>query len=283
MKTSILSLIIASLLLAACNFPFAQSTPAPDILGTTVASTLTAMPIEASAAPATATIGATAPSPTIQFTPTTTPSESPTATVTPPADDPKQTLGQPAWVDPLDNGKTFWGSADPIYEDNYTRIKVENGAMALTSLTTTGWKGWRLAYLKPDRFYLEGVFKTQSCSGADQYGLTVRAPDYESGYGYDIGLTCSGKAFLRVWDSANFRNLIAPEDNSAIHSGSNQTNRLGVWVDGTSLQVYVNGVFVKEIKDSTFKEPGYFGVFITGGSSPNFTVELDELSYWNLP
>lgn len=283
MKHSLLVLLLTTLLLASCNFPLTQSTPKPDLLGTTVAQTLTAFPPEASPTATKSTNVSLTPTSTQQPSPTSTSTEAPSATATTPADDPAQTLGQPTWVDTLDNGKTFWGSANPVYEDDYTRIKVENGAMVLTSITTTGWKGWRLAYLKPDRFYLEGAFKTHTCSDGDQYGLTVRAPDYESGYGYDIGLTCAGKAFLRVWDSANFRNLITPEENPAIHSGSNQTNRLGVWVDGQTLKIYVNGVYFKEVKDNTYKDPGYFGVFITGGSTPNFTVELDELSYWNLP
>lgn len=283
MKRPLFFLIITSLLLSACNFPLAQATPEPDILGTTVAKTLTAMPAAASSTPANPVQATGEPTATQESSPTSTPTEGSTPTATPPSDDPAKTLSQPAWSDPLDNGKTFWGSADPVYEDAYTRIRVENGAMLLTSITTTGWKGWRLAYLKPDRFYLEGQFTTQTCGGSDQYGLTVRAPDYESGYGYDIGLTCSGKVFLRVWDSASFRNLIAPEENPAIRGGSNQTNRLGIWVDGSKLKAFVNGVFIKEITDTSLKDPGYFGVFITGGSTPNFTVKLEELNYWNLP
>jgi hypothetical protein len=275
-------LLIIPLILSACNFPTADTTPAPDLLATTVAKTLTAQP-PATQPPTQPVPTQTQPAPVA--TATSQPSATSTVTVaaTQSQEDPRNTLGSPAFRDTLETGKTFFTGGITSYEDAYTRISVENGAMILTSLTTSAWKGWRLAYLKPQDFYLEATFKTHTCSGADQYGLVFRAPDYDSGQGYNAGLTCDGRYFLRVWTKDTFNTLGDITNSDALLAGSNQTNRLGVWVKGDSIKIYINGVFQREYTDSTFKDGGVFGPFIAAVSTTGFTVEMEEIAYWNVP
>jgi hypothetical protein len=58
---------------------------------------------------------------------------------------------------------------------------------------------------------------------------------------------------------------------------------LGVWLEGNTFRLYVNGVRLDEINDSQFTAEGYSGAVIAAHNTPGFTVYLDELSYWNLP
>ena len=53
--------------------------------------------------------------------------------------------------------------------------------------------------------------------------------------------------------------------------------------NGNKYKYYINDVVVAEVEDDDFSSPGYFGPFIAGLTTVNFTIALDELSYWNLP
>lgn len=271
------------LLLGACSSPQANQ-PTPDQVGTVVAQTLNAWQ------PATETPGAV-PSETLAPSATHLPSDTPqpSVTATPPPTatpapgDPAFSLGQPTWKTNFDDNKVFFTGGESEYSDGYTQIRWEPGKLVLTSLTNTGWKGWRLAYFKPKNVYLQAVLNTRSCAENDQYGLVFRAPDYESGSGYHFGLTCTGKFGLRVWKDGNATTLVDWSENSAILGGPNQANRLGVQISGNAIKLYANGVLLKEISDATFSDGGHFGLFITGVSSTNFTYEVDEIAYWELP
>jgi len=151
----------------------------------------------------------------------------------------------------------------------------------LTSLQPIGWHSWSMYYHNLQNFYLEATLRTQTCSGADRYGLVFRAPDDNHGYFY--GLSCDGKYNLSSYDGANFTTLIDYTKSSAILSGSNQTNRLGVMARGSEINLYMNGVPIQQINDSTYTSAGVFGVFIASQETANFTYEMDEIDYWILP
>ena len=132
-------------------------------------------------------------------------------------------------------------------------------------------------------FYIEAVFNTQTCSGADTYGLVFRAPNTDSGYFFSV--TCDGKYGLHASDFT--KNNDSPTVNltssSAIHPGSNQTNRLGVMANGDMISLYANGILMHEITDSSFTDKGNFGVLIAANATAGFTVKMEEISLWKLP
>jgi len=129
--------IILVILLTGCNLPAGKTqTGTPDYIGTQVATMLTAQPtlqpvvdtpVQSSAQP-------TNESPTAQPSETSTPTATPTATTSP--EDPRVLLGNPTYTDTLDNGKSF-GLESKAYDDDYTYIRVENGALVLTSRYAT--------------------------------------------------------------------------------------------------------------------------------------------------
>jgi hypothetical protein len=293
LKINIIWLILLIFLLSACNLP-TQKTADPDVVAQMVESTLTAQASQIviqevtntsesqpEASPSetfTATVQNTE---TLTPTPeqTATPTETFTPTISP--DDPKQTLGQPAWRNTLDSGGSF-GLDAAGYEDDYSRIKVANGVMELTSFSTYGYRNWRLTSQNPDDFYIEAIFKTQVCSGNDLYGLVMRAPDYSSGGGYYAGLTCNGQYNLSKITDSGTSYIISNTTVGSILSGAGQTNRLGILANGESLKIYINEKLITEISDSSYTDGGYIGAFVAG-SSGSLTVYMDEISYWNLP
>ncbi|MCX7976605.1 MAG: DUF1080 domain-containing protein [Bellilinea sp.] len=275
-----LTLMIILLLVSGCNLPAGGNfTPTVDLVGTQVAEILTSQPTVQP-------LSSDTPSPIEQpseptpapLTPTVTPEPSPT--LTPISDDPRQVLGNPTFVDTLDSGRSF-GLEDKVYDDDYTFIRVENGALVLTSRYATGYRGWRTGGTKLGNAYLETRVRTGECSGLDTYGLVFRSPDFVKGYWFQ--LTCDGKWAFGYWDGQQYVNLAEGGNiNDAIRTGSNQANRLGVYAVGSNYTLYVNGIKIREISDSTFTEPGSYGIVIAARNTPNFTVYAEEFAYWRL-
>ena len=155
--------------------------------------------------------------------------------------------------------------------------------MTITALGVgPGYLGWRLAPRSPKNFYLEATFTTGSCGGADLYGLVFRAKDYSSGFGYYFEITCDGRYSLSRWDDSGKATILGKSTNAAILPGANKTNHFGVMANNDSLKLYANGKLLQEVKDKTFLSSGYIGPFIAGQTG-GFTVEMDEIAYWQLP
>lgn len=272
--------LIVLLLLTSCNLPAGGTvTPTVDFVGTQVAAILTSqptvqpLPTETPAPPIQPTE-----SPVSSPSPSTSPEPSPTETLL--SDDPRQVLGNPTFVDTLESSRSF-GLQDKPYDDDYTFIRVENGALVLTSRYATGYRGWRTGGAKIGNAYLETLVRTGECSGLDTYGLVFRSPDFVKGYWFQ--LTCDGKWAFGYWDGQQYVNIAEGGNvNDAIRTGSNQTNRIGVYAVGGNYILYVNGVKIREISDSTFTEPGSYGIVIAARNTPNFTVYAEEFAYWRL-
>ena len=272
MRISLLMALFLLFITASCNFPQAQRTPTPDLLITAIAQTIAARPTSTPKP----TVTAIPPLPT--GTATALPSPTGTITITPtlPSTDPRNTLGTPTYKNT--NFSKGW-----FLEDNeHTHISVnDKGALVLTSLQPVGWHSWSMYYNTLQNFYLEATLHTGACSGADRYGLVFRAPD--NSHGYFFGLSCDGKYNLSSYDGTNFTTIVDYTKSTAILSGSNQTNRLGVMARGSEIDLYVNGVSIQQVNDSTYATSGVFGVFIASQATANFTYEMDEIDYWVLP
>lgn len=282
MKKLILSILCMIFLLSACNLPTTQSTPVVDAnaIATRVAGTLAASnATETIAVPTAGTL------PTIELeTATSTPTATETVTPTPttPPDDPKLVLGSPDfWFNSASSGDPFGVVGDP-YEDNFIRISNQVGGLNFTSKNINGGKRWRLTSPTPTNFYLEGTFKTVTCSGKDNYGLVMRVPTYNDSLGYFIGLSCDGTYIVdRLDQYGNGENLISWTADVNIKSGANQVNRLGVMLINDTFKIYINGVLVTTFTDSSIPNGGHVGAYISARGDPNFTVDLQELLEWD--
>jgi hypothetical protein len=290
-KTILYTTFLMAIICAACNFPIASQEIPVDDLASAVASTLTALPTftitpdipvtrpagESSLAtifPIMADKLTMTPSPTIINTAT------PTQTSTP--EDPRQSLGDPAWKSNLDTGKAF-GLNGNYQDDSGNAINISNSMMIMTNPNTNGYLMWRLTVASPGDAYIEAGFKSQNCSGSDQFGIAFRAPDYSNGFGYYFGITCDGNYNLYRRDEDAGKTILFPLTPSVnLRSGSGQTNILGVLTKGNNIKLFANGKLLQEINDSKFTLGGHFGPFIMGYSGNN-VIGLDNIAYWILP
>lgn len=279
MKKIMLFALLGILFLSSCNFPLMKPTVDQNAVATKVAQVLT-QTTNPSQQPTLAsnTISPSNTPATAESTPTVAITSTPTITATP--SDPSQMYGAPIWHNGLDNGTSF-GLSTP-FNDGYSSFSVSGGKMTMTGITTGGWKGWRLTDRKLGNFYMEDSFNVQSCTGLDSYGLVFRAPDYSSGFGYYFGITCDGQYSLMRWSSAGEIYIQNWKASPEIVTGSNQTNKVGVLVKGNDIQLFINGKQVQSINDAAFPTQTIIGVFIASMTTPNFTVDLDQIDMWQI-
>lgn len=279
MKKILWSIPLFLLVLSSCNFPLFQNKQTTDAVSTRVALTLQALGTE-TPTPETVTIVTATPETAATATLTPSPEASPTATSLP--DDPKLSLGLPSFAETFDTKSSF-GLQSP-YSDDAVTMSVSDGSLNMVSTRTQGGIRWRLTYPTPGNFYLEGTFTTGFCSGSDYYGMALKSPSYTDGIGYYYGLTCNGQFAFFSMNGASDRNyLVNWTSDPGILSGANQTNRLGVMVNGDKFSLYINGKFIQDVTDSKYTQNGHFGVFISAVETSNFTVFVNEINEWNQP
>jgi len=190
-------------------------------------------------------------------------------------------LGVPKWRDSFEKESALWFLAD----DGYLKGEIKDGALTWTALQPGGDR-WRVAYLYPiGSFYLEARVRTgPACSGADSYGLLLRANPNENNI-YDngtiLGVSCEGQFRVYTMTRSIFRSVQNWTSSTAILPGPNQTNVIGAWYDGNLLKVYINQQMVAEMQTSG-EYTGLFGFMINGAVTPGFQVAVDEMAFWSL-
>lgn len=184
-------------------------------------------------------------------------------------------LGSPDWKDTFKDSSKWY-----LLETSYTEWRVKNERLVMTA-NPGGGDEWGLATAgKLSDFHLEAIFITgDACTGLDRYGVLVRAPTANSGYVY--GFSCDGKFRLYKWDGNNYTALQEWKASPAIHSGPNQTNKLGIRMQGETIKLYANGVLLAELSEGSYAS-GRFGLFIGSVNTNGLTVYVDELAYWDL-
>jgi len=252
------------LVVISCTVSFPSSSIDRDVeTGVAVAFTQTAL-------------AAAQPNPSASLTPESTLSPSPTLTQTPPADDPKALLGDPDWLDDLSSEKNWSLDAvnESIGEEVYSHSKGKLNARNSYSYN------WLLTYFSFRDAYLEAKFEIETCSKNDQYGLVVRAEDYGDGDAYYFTVTCDGQFDLRRETPSGSTLLLDMPSSDVINSGSDQTNTLGIWLEGSTIRLYANNQFLTEVKDNSIDTDGHFGIFVNSNQTPGFTIHVDEIAYW---
>jgi len=290
------------LILSSCNLPTKTTAQPPtqanpqDLIASMVAATVIAKPtnqaVQTQAAPtltlvtptAAAATATVSPSATPALTDTLMPTPGPTSSPTSASNDFASTLGQPTWKDTFSDSGGFFLKGTNSYEDEHTRIAIENGLMTLTSFgSPPNWLGWRLANPTVKNFYLETSFVTHNCSGADRYGMVFRAPDFDSGFGYYLAFTCDGRYRLERMDDAGLTYVTPYSTSSDLLAGAEQNNRMGVLATDSTYAIYINGIKQMVVIDAHFQEAGHFGPFIAYAQNQNFSIDLKSIAYWIMP
>jgi hypothetical protein len=183
---------------------------------------------------------------------------------------------------------SFSGNDAPFYlgDDDDIGFNVENNALTLTAFRQAGDQ-WRVAEVGAfGDFAIEARFRVgSSCSGKDDYGLLVRAPNESDGVldsGYVIGFNCDGQYRVYRMDNGGYMGIASWANHSAVKAGPNQENVMTVIAKGDHLQVYANGTLLFDVYDSVYTS-GLWGLMIGSGGSRGFDVAVTQISLWNRP
>lgn len=216
-----------------------------------------------------ATITST-PTPTIVwFPPTATFTPYPTSSPVAPTAEMRPDLGEMLLEDDFSSdarwstSQTDQGSA--LIGANQLTISIPNEKVYLTSL--------RQEPVLTD-FYIEITAGPTFCQGQDEYGLLLR---YASpGDTYRVGLSCDGQVRL---DRLYQGQASSPQPwllSGALPMGAPSLSRLGVWVRGRELRVFVNDQFQFKVSDPQLTQ-GQVGVFARSTGDHLFTVNFSNL------
>jgi hypothetical protein len=123
-------------------------------------------------------------------------------------------------------------------------------------------------------FYIEITAGPTFCQGQDEYGLLLR---YTSpGDTYRVGLSCDGQVRL---DRLYQNQASSPQPwmlSGALPIGAPSLSRLGVWVQGRELRVFVNDQFQFKVNDPQLTQ-GQIGVFARSTGDHLLTVNFSNL------
>ena len=183
-------------------------------------------------------------------------------------------LGAPTVSDPMNSG-TYWYMLQ--IPDAY--FEMSGGRLVMHGLNPGMVDSWALSsYPALGDAFIEATFVTGSpCSGLDRYGMIVRAPDTDRGV--VVEFSCDGRYRVYIWDGANYTGLQNWTHGAAIAAGPNQTNRMGIWLQGNTVKVYANRVLLGTVSEGKYAS-GRFGLVIASKNTPDFTVAVDEVAYW---
>ncbi len=123
-------------------------------------------------------------------------------------------------------------------------------------------------------FYAEINAGPTLCAGMDEYGLLFR---FTSSANYDrLSLTCDGQVRLdRV--SAGTGSALQPwMVSGAFPPGAPANTRLGVWVLGDELRVFINDIYQFSVRDPILKS-GSIGVYARSTGANALTVLFSDL------
>lgn len=128
-------------------------------------------------------------------------------------------------------------------------------------------------------FYLEITASTSLCRGSDTYGLFLRSGG--EGYGYRWVITCDGRTRLeRVKD---FQASLVEDwvGSPYILPGSPVTLHLGVWMAGSEMRFFVEGVEVFSTREPLYTS-GVVGVFARASGETPVTVSFSDMVVYSI-
>ncbi len=158
---------------------------------------------------------------------------------------------------------------------------LANGTIAYSAGKLTlavSQPGGYLSSLRSDTeftdFYLELTANPILCRGEDTYGVLFREIA-ENSY-YRLLLNCNGMLRLERVSYSDILVLQKWQGSSQLAAGAPLTVRIGIWVQGTTLRVFINDSFQVEAKDVRFSNGG-IGVFALSRGTTAVTVNFSDL------
>jgi hypothetical protein len=261
----------------------AETILAPSVAPATAAP-VTAAPTEAGALPATQAPQSAASQPTAT-------QAAPTATIAPTpitAFDPYSVYGKPKYQNKMQFANLReWAQPeeDTLPNNSDIRLQFKDGQLYVTG-KRLDFSTWWFSYHTLGDVYIEMTFNSENCSGEDAYGIIFRGPPHLAGesYGYVVSFSCNGKLWVYRLDGIDpweAEVLIDETETSAINSGPDEQNVLGVRAVGDHFTIFANGDQVAEVEDDHFSQ-GRLGVFVRAARPKAYTYRVTNFAYWDL-
>jgi hypothetical protein len=277
-------LLLITIFLASCAIP-GEENAAEDLVATQVSIILTETAIHVVEEPQPTSTQDLSPSPTEpepeqENTPTPTETSTPTTTPTstPDQDDPAQRLGAATWTEDFSGSSSPWD-----YESTQAVFKTDNGTLNLTARANANWHNWWVSSPRLKNAYVETTLQMSACSGVDRVGLAIRASSDGQQF-YFVAVTCDGRwGFFRMEEDVNINTILGYQPADPLTAGLAEPHRIGIWMQDSNFTFYINGIEVGSANDTILKDSGFTGFLIAFADTPGFTVQVDKLSYWNVP
>lgn len=169
------------------------------------------------------------------------------------------------------------------YSNNNDRAEFKDGKFVFSIDDPITFDIWAFSSIEAKNYYFEITVEMPNCSGSDRAGIIFRTPLNSYNLGYIFQITCDGYYRLTNWDGNNHQPLINWTEHTSINTGSGAINRIGVYVEDTKMQLFVNAIEVNSFIDATYKSEGKIGLVIGVEGTQNFEVKFDDAAYWRVP
>ena len=123
-------------------------------------------------------------------------------------------------------------------------------------------------------FYMEITANPSLCRGSDSYGVLFRAATTQDGYRF--ALACTGQVRLERLKGGRTTALTAWLPSGQVPPGSPLIIRLGVWVKGKEIRLFVNGIEQLRMNDPVWTSGGV-GVFARSAGESPLTVNYSNM------
>ena len=119
----------------------------------------------------------------------------------------------------------------------------------------------------------------------DQAGVVTRV-DQTKGTGYLFFIDVQGNYTIELinlstTNTQNIQKVLRSGSNGAIKKGLNQTNKIAIETNGTTISAFVNGQFIDSIQDSTYTQ-GQLGIYGFAGTATVMDVLVSNARAWKL-
>jgi len=187
-------------------------------------------------------------------------------------------------VDSMDEPSLWYNASGSLADSEYLKMDIADGVMTVTGKKRL-WDTWWIGGFSLNNFYIEMEVNSGDCNPDDSYGMILRASQHgEPTHGYLVAFTCDGKVFAKRLESVSPYNAVSilnPTETDLIYAGTNQTNIIGVLMDGNSITLYPNRRYFSTIQDDAFSF-GRYGIFVQAGDAGNFTYSVTEIRTWGV-
>ena len=206
--------------------------------------------------------------PTVWFPPTDTLAPLPTRASTP-TPEPRPGLGPVIFTDDFSD-PSHWLTAE---SSQGSAIVIANRIALAVREPRVGMLSLRDGPILSD-FYAEIIARPSLCIGKDDYGLLYRAAspnDY-----YRIALTCDGTLRVDRVRSGQASAMTLPTASGDVPRGAPGEVRIGVWVSGPEMRVFLNDHYQFTVFDPVFQS-GTLGVFARSAGETAVTITFSDL------